>query len=172
MKPNTAILEEITGIPDWFRPHFKSLNRALTDISEVLNNGIVLAENMSYFARTLAVTDATPIEIAHTLGRNPVVQVTQGRILFYKVPRRSSTSITLWAKLPSATLKEQKYGRHDKLVSDDAALFFEGDIIRVGRVATRVREVRNDIIRTEDLVITTGITQVTLYQEPIDLLLF
>jgi len=143
----------------------------MSDITKVLSNGIVLADNMSFVPRTVAITDATRIRVTHSLGRNPIVLLAGGRILCYKVFGRTSNYVEMWFKLPEAEVVPER-GKFNTIQCRDTGWFIAGDVIKVGEVVTVVDSARDGIIATRDPVVLTGVTKVSLYQESVDLLLF
>lgn len=171
MRPTANLNINIDSLPDWFRPQWKVLNRVLSDFTKVFANGLIFAENMSFVPRSVAVKSGERLQVSHSLGRNPIVLMAGGRILCYKIFKRTSNYIEIWCKLPETRLADTERGVYSSFEVEDSSWFIPGDVIQVGEVVTVVESSRDNILVTRDPVVLTGVKRVMLYQESVDLLL-
>ncbi len=171
MRPNANLNINLDQFPEWFRPHWQILNRAMSDVTKIFSNGIVMSENMSLMPRTATVTNATVTTIPHSLNRNPIVQVISGRVLGMKVQSRTSNYVDIWCKLPSSRIISGR-GKRAEFLVEDAEWFFPGDVVKIGDAITSVTSLVGDRMLTKDAVVLSSDMKVSLHQESIDLLLF
>jgi hypothetical protein len=157
--------------PDWFRSQWQILNRAMSDITKIFSNGIVLSENMSFVPRTTAVTTEQDTVVLHSLARNPIILLISGRVLGFRVKVRTSNSATIWCKLPSTRIVSGR-GKRDTFDVEEGGWFFPGDTVKCGDVVTSVVSIAGGTMLTRDAVVITSDMTVSLYQESVDLLLF
>lgn len=176
MRPAPDSNANIGQFPEWYRTHWRSLGRIISDVTEIMANGFIFRENASHTLRTLTVRDAQGLQITHELRRSPIIQCTGGRILCYRVLDRDSSTATVWCKLPSTYVyppgNSQAQGSYSRMVCEDTGWFSVGDIVSIGGVRAAVTTSRDGILVLDMPVLLTGRTRVSLYQESIDLLLY
>lgn len=171
MRPVANLNVNLEAFPDWFKPQWAAINRMLSDITKILSNGIVLAENMSFQPRTVVTTNDQVVVVDHSLKRNPIVLLAGGRVFWYKVLQRTSNQVRIKVKLPY-TITEDLLGGYDKLFVEDGSNFLPGDAVLIGKVVTKIKDVRDNYLVLNDPVVLNGVTRIQLYQESIDLLMF
>lgn len=171
MRPVANLNINSAEFPEWFRPQWQVLNRAMSDITKIFSNGIVMSDNMSFLPRTISASDGQNTTVPHSLNRNPIVLAISGRLLGFKVAHRTSNVVEIWCKLPRSRITSGR-GKKAEFSCEDASWFFPGDTVKVGQVTTSVTSVYGDTILTRDPVVIMPDMAVILQQETVDLLLF